>query len=73
VFDTDRLWGGVNRDRAMTKVAKIYERMHEVFTISKVEGIATYAAADRMAETRINAYKAIKRVHGFDQGQRVTI
>jgi leucine dehydrogenase len=73
VFDTDRLWGGVNRDRAMTKVAKIYERMHEVFTISKVEGIATHAAADRMAETRINAYKAIKRVHGFDQGQRVTI
>jgi leucine dehydrogenase len=73
VFDTDRLWGGVNKDRAMTKVAKIYDRMHELFTISKVEGIPTHAAADRMAEARINAYKAIKRVHGFDQGQRVTI
>jgi leucine dehydrogenase len=73
VFDTDRLWGGVNKDRGMAKVAKIYERMHEVFTISKAEGIATYAAADRLAESRINAYRAIKRVHGFDQGQRVTI
>jgi leucine dehydrogenase len=73
VFDTDRLWGGVNKDRGMAKVAKIYERMHEVFAISKAEGIPTYAAADHLAETRINGYKAIKRVHGFDQGQRVTI
>ena len=73
VFDTDRLWGGVNKDRGMAKVAKIYERMHEVFAISKAEGIPTYAAADHLAEARINGYKAIKRVHGFDQGQRVTI
>ena len=73
VFDTDRLWGGVNKDRGMAKVTKIFERMHEVFAISESEGIPTYAAADRMAEARINAYKAIKRVHGFDQGQHVTI
>jgi leucine dehydrogenase len=73
VFDTDRLWGGVNKDRGMAKVAKIYERMHEVFAISKADDIPTYAAADRLAEQRINGYRAIKRVHGFDQGQRVTI
>ncbi len=73
VFDTDRLWGGVNKERGMAKVAKIYERMHEIFTISKTDGIGTYLAADRLAEDRINAYRAIKRVHGFDQGQRVTI
>ncbi|MGZ4671861.1 MAG: Glu/Leu/Phe/Val dehydrogenase family protein, partial [Ilumatobacteraceae bacterium] len=73
VFDTDRLWGGVNKERGMAKVAKIYERMHEIFTISKTDGIGTYLAADRLAEGRINAYRAIKRVHGFDQGQRVTI
>lgn len=73
VFDTDRLWGGVNKERGMAKVAMIYERMHEVFSISKTEGIATYAAADHLAEARIDAYRAIKRVHGFDQGQRVTI
>jgi len=73
VFDTDRLWGGVNKERGMAKVAKIYERMHEVFAISATDGIGTHAAADKLAETRINAYKAIKRVHGFDQGQRVTI
>lgn len=73
VFDTDRLWGGVNKDRGMAKVAKIYERMHEVLAISRAESIPTYAAADHLAETRINGYKTIKRVHGFNQGQRVTI
>jgi leucine dehydrogenase len=73
VFDTDRLWGGVNKERGMVKVAKIYERMHEVIAISKAEGIATSAAADRLAQSRIDAYRAIKRIHGFDQGQRVTI
>ena len=73
VFDTDRLWGGVNKERGNAKVAKIYERMHEVFAISQAEGIPTHVAADRLAEARIDAYKAIKRVHGFDQGQRVTI
>ena len=52
VFDTDRLWGGVNKDRGMAKVAQIYERMHEVFAISKAEDIATYAAADRLAESQ---------------------
>ena len=57
----------------MAKVTKIYERMHEVFAISKADGIPTYAAADKLAESRINSYKAIKRVHGFDQGQRVSI
>ena len=41
VFDTDRLWGGVNKDRGMAKVAMIYERMHEVFAISKADGIPT--------------------------------
>jgi leucine dehydrogenase len=73
VYDTDRLWGGVNKERGMAKVAKIYERMHEIFMISKADSIGTYLAADRLAEGRINAYRAIKRVHGFDQGQRVTI
>jgi leucine dehydrogenase len=73
VFDTDRLWGGVNKERGMAKVSKIYERMHEVFTISKAQDIGTHLAADHLAESRINAYRAIKRVHGFDQGQRVSI
>ena len=73
IFDTDRLWGGVNKERGMAKVATIYERMHEVIAISKSEGIATSTAADRLAETRINAYRAIKRIHGFGQGRPVTI
>jgi leucine dehydrogenase len=41
VYDTDRLWGGVNKERGMAKVAKIYERMHEIFMISKADGIGT--------------------------------
>jgi leucine dehydrogenase len=73
VFDTDRLWGGVNKERGMAKVSKIYDRMHEVIAISKTDNVPTYVAADRLAEARINSYLAIKRVHGFDQGQRVTI
>ena len=73
VFDTDRLWGGVNKERGMAKVAEIYGRMHEVIAISKTEQVPTSVAADRLAEARIDSYRAIKRVHGFDQGQRVKI
>jgi leucine dehydrogenase len=73
VYDTDRLWGGVNKERGMAKVAQIYGRMHDVFAISKNENIPTYLAADRLAEARINGYRAIKRVHGFDQGPTVTM
>ena len=73
VFDTDRLWGGVNKERGMAKVAKIYDRMHEVIAISTTEGIPTHVAADRFAEARINGYKAIKRVNGHAQGQTPSI
>lgn len=73
IFDTDRLWGGVNAQRGMNKVSKIYERMKQVIDISKTQNIPTYLAADRLAEERIAQARAIKRIGGYDQGMGVTI
>lgn len=73
VFDTDRLWGGVNAARGMSKVAKIYERMQQVIAISKAKGIPTYLAADRLAEERIAQARAIKRIGGYNQGTLPTM
>jgi leucine dehydrogenase len=73
VFDTDRLWGGVNPERGMVKVAKIYERMKQVIALSKQKHIPTYLAADRLAEERIAQARAVKRIGGYNQGLPVTI
>lgn len=68
VFDTDRLWGGVNAERGMNKVSKIYERMKQVIELSKAQNIPTYLAADRLAEERIAHARALKRIGGYNQG-----
>jgi leucine dehydrogenase len=73
IFDTDRLWGGVNPTRGMNKVARIYERMKQVIDISKAQDIPTYLAADRLAEARIAQARAIKRIGGFNQGMPLTL
>lgn len=73
VFDTDRLWGGVNAQRGMNKVAKIYDRMKQVIEISKTQNIPTYLAADRLAEERIAQARAIKRVGGYNQSIPLTM
>lgn len=44
---------GYNRERAMKRVEGIYDTITRIFEISKTEGIASYAAADRLAEDRI--------------------
>jgi leucine dehydrogenase len=67
VFDTDRLWGGVNAQRGMNKVAKIFERMKQVIEVSKTQNIPTYLAANRLAEERIAHARAIKRIGGYNQ------
>lgn len=54
---------GYNRDRAFRKTSMIYERLLEIFAISKAEGIPTHAAADRMAERRIGKMAQLKRVY----------
>ena len=48
----DELYG-YNHDRAMTKVAAIYDKIEKIFEISKRDGVPTYVAADRLAEERI--------------------
>lgn len=68
VFDTDRLWGGVNAERGMKKVANIYGRMKQVIEISKTQNIPTYLAADHIAEERIAQARAVKRIGGYNQG-----
>lgn len=73
IFDTDRLWGGVNPQRGMSKVAKIYERMKQVIAISKTQNIPTYLAADRLAEERLAQARAIKRIGGYKYGMPLTI
>lgn len=54
---------GYNRDRAFRKTSMIYDRLLEIFAISKAEGIPTHAAADRMAERRIGKMAQLKRVY----------
>ncbi|USK32480.1 branched-chain amino acid dehydrogenase [Bacillus sp. F19] len=44
---------GYNSERAMKKVEGIYQNIERVFEIAKRDGIPTYAAADRLAEERI--------------------
>ncbi|ADU29994.1 branched-chain amino acid dehydrogenase [Evansella cellulosilytica] len=44
---------GYNRDRAFKKVETIYDSISTIFKIAKRDSIPTYAAADRMAEERI--------------------
>ena len=48
----DELYG-YNRDRAFKRVETIYDSLLKIYTISKVENIPTYLAANRLAEERI--------------------
>ncbi|MDQ0175119.1 Leu/Phe/Val dehydrogenase [Bacillus chungangensis] len=48
----DELYG-YNKDRAMKRVESIYQNVEKVIEIAKRDSIPTYAAADRMAEERI--------------------
>ncbi len=63
IFDTDRLQkGGFNRERAWRNVSRIGERMAEVIAISKREGLATWLAADRLAEQRLAMARALRMI-----------
>ncbi|MGE7215797.1 branched-chain amino acid dehydrogenase [Priestia koreensis] len=48
----DELYG-YNRERALKKVEGIYQNIERVIEIANRDNIATYAAADRLAEERI--------------------
>ena len=52
--------GGFNRQRAMEKVSRLYDAIESVITISKEQNIATYRAADVLAEQRIASIRQAK-------------
>jgi leucine dehydrogenase len=61
ILDADRFRkGGLQRERAMANVRRIFERTEEVFTIADREGISAYLAANRMAEARIEALNGVR-------------
>jgi leucine dehydrogenase len=54
---------GYNRDRAFRKAAAIYDRLLQIFAISREEGVPTYIAADRLAERRIAEVAQLHRIY----------
>jgi leucine dehydrogenase len=52
---------GYNRDRAMKKVETIYDSIEKIFEISERDNIPTYAAANRLAEERIETMRKSRR------------
>lgn len=62
IFDTDRLGtGNVSHERGKVKVDRIFQNMERVFEIADRDVIATYLAADRMAEERIKQIGQVKK------------
>jgi leucine dehydrogenase len=55
---------GYDHSRALQKAARIYNAVARVIRISKEEGIPTHVAADRMAERRIERFRAARAIHG---------
>ena len=60
VYDADRLVGGVNLERGRQKVARIYQTTEKVIELAQEKGIATYRAADVVAEKRLESIRHIK-------------
>jgi leucine dehydrogenase len=61
ILDTDRLQkGGLQRERAMASVRRIYERTEQVFAIADRDGVSAWTAAGRMAEARIAALERVR-------------
>jgi leucine dehydrogenase len=52
---------GWTRERSLRKADEIYQTILGVFEIAKAEGLRTYEAADRLAERRITAVRAMVR------------
>lgn len=53
---------GFDRDRATRKTSEIFNRLGEIFAISRTEQIPTYRAADLLAERRIATAAKLKGI-----------
>jgi leucine dehydrogenase len=65
----DELYG-YNSERAMKKVEQVYNNVERVIEIAKRDNIPTYAAADRMAEERIEKMRR-SRSQFLQNGQHI--
>lgn len=54
---------GYNEERAMQKIAKIYDNIKKVFEISKRDNLPIYLAADKMAEERIEKLGRVRNTY----------
>lgn len=54
---------GYNKERAMNRAAGIYDIVKTIIEISKRDNIATYKAADRMAEERIASIARVNKIY----------
>ena len=59
----NELGGEYNRERALRMTRGIYLNLARVFQISKKDGVATYLAADRLAEERIETIRKLGSRH----------
>jgi len=58
---------GFHRQRALTTVARIYDTMGRVFALAKEQEMATYRAADLVAEQRIASVRQAKTVMSLSE------
>jgi len=59
----NELGGAYNRDRALRMTRTIYLNLMRAFEVSKVEGVPTNRAADRVAEERIETISSLGERH----------
>ncbi|HET9922281.1 MAG TPA: Glu/Leu/Phe/Val dehydrogenase dimerization domain-containing protein [Ktedonobacteraceae bacterium] len=57
--------GGFNKQRALEKVARLYDAMESVIAIAKEQHAPTYRAADLLAERRIAHGRQVKRLANY--------
>ncbi|MDQ3107282.1 MAG: leucine dehydrogenase [Actinomycetota bacterium] len=56
---------GYHRERAYAAVRRIFDTTTSVLEVAEAEGIPTAAAADRLAESRIEALAGVQRIRSF--------
>jgi leucine dehydrogenase len=54
---------GYNRERAFKQTEGIYDTLMTIFTLAEDENIATYIAANRVAEKRMEALARLKNIY----------
>jgi glutamate dehydrogenase/leucine dehydrogenase len=59
--------GGYQRERAYDRVRRIYDTTTAVLQAATAEGITTAAAAEHLAERRIDALGGLGHIRTFDQ------